>query len=94
MVFHRLLGAIDGSHIPIGRPDESASDYYNRKGYYSIIMQAMVNFRGLFMGVDIGWPDKVHGACVVVNSFLYQKGKVELCCLIRGRTSAEWMYVI
>ena len=49
--FPQAAGAIDGSHIPIIRPDESASDYYNRKGYYSIIMQAMVDFRGLYARV-------------------------------------------
>ena len=32
-VFAQAVGAIDGSHIPIIRPDESASDNYNRKGY-------------------------------------------------------------
>ena len=60
--FPQAVGAIDGSHIPIIRPDESASDYYNREGYYSVIMQAMVDFRGLFMDVYIGWPGKVHDA--------------------------------
>lgn len=72
--FPQAAGAIDGSHIPIIRPDKSASDYYNRKGYYSIIMQAMVDFRGLFMDVYIGWPGKVHDARVFVNSSLYHKG--------------------
>ena len=72
--FPQAAGAIDGSHIPILRPDESASDYYNRKGYYSVIMQAMVDFRGLFMDVYIGWPGKVHDARVFANSSLYQRG--------------------
>ena len=72
--FLQAAGAIDGSHIPIIRPDESASDYYNQKGYYSIIMQAMVDFRGLFMDVCIGWPGKVHDARVFANSSLYHKG--------------------
>ena len=61
-------------HIPIIRPDESASNYYNRKGYYSTSMQAMVDFCGLFMNVYIGWPWKVHDARVFVNSSLYKKG--------------------
>ena len=56
--FPQVAGAIDGSHIPILLPDQSASDYYNRKGYYSVIMQAMVDIRGLFMDVYIGWPGK------------------------------------
>ena len=71
--FPQAAGAIDGSHIPIIRPDESASNYYNRKGYY-VIMQAMVDFRGLFMDVYIGWPGKVHGCKGVCNSSLYYKG--------------------
>ena len=72
--FPQAVGAIDGSHIPIIRPDESASDYYNRKGYYSVIMQAMVDFRGLFMDVYIGRPRKVHDARVFANSSIYQRG--------------------
>ena len=72
--FPQAAGAIDGTHIAITRPDESASDYFNRKGYYSIIMQAMVDFRGLFLDVYIGWPGKVHDARVFSNSALYRKG--------------------
>ena len=71
--FPQTVGAINGTHIPILRPQESASDYYNRKGYYSMLMQAVVDFRGIFMDVNIGWPGKVHDARVFVNSTLYQK---------------------
>ena len=38
------------------------SDYYNRKGWHSILMQGTVNHLGLFMDVYIGWPGRVHGA--------------------------------
>ena len=71
--FPQTVGAIDGTHIPIIRPIESASDYYNRKGYYSVLMQALVDFRGLFMDINIGWPGKVHDARVFANSSLYKK---------------------
>ena len=71
--FPQTVGAIDGTHIPILRPSDSASDYYNRKGYYSILMQAVVEFRGLFMDVNIGWPGKVHDARVFVNSSFFHK---------------------
>ena len=73
--FPQVAGAIDCTHIPIVKPEESASDYYNRKGFYSIIMQAVVDFRGLFIDVYIGWPGKVHDARVFVNSPLYHKAK-------------------
>lgn len=54
--FPQVAGAINGSHIPIVRPNESASDYYNRKGYYSIVVQGLVDHLGLFMNICIGWP--------------------------------------
>ena len=70
----QAAGAIDGSHIPIVHPQESASNYYNRKSYYSVIMQGLVDFCGLCMDIYVGWPGKVHDARVFVNSSLYLKG--------------------
>ena len=37
-------------------------------------MQATVDFTGLFMDVNIGWPGKVHDARVFVNSLCFRKG--------------------
>ena len=71
--FPQTVGAIDGSHMPILKPNDSASDYYNRKGYYSILMQGVVDFRGVFIDVNIGWPGKVHDARVFANSSFYRK---------------------
>ena len=73
--FPQVVGAIDGTHIPIICPEESGSDYYNRKGYYSVIMQAVVDYQGLFIDVYVEWPGKVHDARVFVNSAFY-KGMV------------------
>ena len=67
------MGAIDGMHIPIIKPDICPSDYFNRKGFYSAIMQAVVDSRGLFLDAYIGWLGKVHDARVLVNSTLYKK---------------------
>ena len=71
--FPQAVGAIDGSHIPIVRPVESASDYYNRKGYFSIIVQGVVDCHGQFMDAYIGWPGKLHDARVFYNSAFYRK---------------------
>lgn len=71
--FPQTIGAIDGTHVPILRPKESAADYFNRKSFYSVIMQALVDYRGLFMDINIGWPGKVHDARVFANSSLYRK---------------------
>ena len=50
-------------------------------------MQAVVDFRGLFMDVYIGWPGKVHDARVFSNSSLYQKG-------INGSLLPDWKKTI
>ena len=47
--FPQVAGAIDGTHVPVIKPQDNPSDYYNRKGFYSIIMQAVVDYRGLFL---------------------------------------------
>ena len=73
--FPQAVGAIDGTHIPIICPEDSSTDYYNRKCFYSIIMQAVVDYQGLFIDVYIGWPGKVHDARVFVNSS-FHKGMV------------------
>nr|XP_054600384.1 uncharacterized protein LOC129164417 [Nothobranchius furzeri]XP_054600387.1 uncharacterized protein LOC129164417 [Nothobranchius furzeri] len=43
------VGAIDGSHIPIIAPRNFHTDYFNRKGWHSLILQAVVDGKGLFL---------------------------------------------
>ena len=43
-----VVAAIDGSHIPIAAPKVNHKDYCNRKHYYSILVQGMVDSSGLF----------------------------------------------
>ena len=73
--FPQCAGAVDGTHIPILSPYECPADYYNRKGWHSIIMQGAVDNKGLFIDVYIGWPGKVHDARVFANSSIYRKGQ-------------------
>ena len=54
---------------------DSPSDYYNKTGFYSVIMQALVGFRGLFMDTYIGWLGKIHDARVFSNSSKCHKGR-------------------
>lgn len=34
--FPNVIGAIDGSHVKIDKPENDPDSYINRKGYYSI----------------------------------------------------------
>ena len=74
----QCAGAIDGSHIAI-KPPLNHTDYYNRKGWYSILVQAVVDHNYLFRDICVGWPGSVHDARVYANSKLYQnaiQGKI------------------
>ena len=73
--FPHCGGAIDGTHIPIEAPQESPTDYQNRKGWHSVILQALVDDVGNFLDICVGWPGRVHDPRVLHNSQLYTKGE-------------------
>ena len=72
--FPMCAGAIDGTHIPIIAPTESRTVYVKGKGFYSVIMQAVVDSTYLFRDVVVGWPRSVHDARVFSNSAIFRKG--------------------
>ena len=65
--FPQVAGSIDWSHICIVRPCESDSDYFNRKGYYAIIIHGVVDYSGKFIDACVGWPGKLLDACVFIT---------------------------
>ena len=67
------VGAIDGCHIPIAAPLNNHTDYYNRKGFYSMILQGVVDANYRFLDICVGWAGSVHDARVFVHSPLYTK---------------------
>ena len=69
----QCAGGIDGSHIPIKPPSANHTDYYNRKGWYSVLLQAVVDHDYIFRDVVIGWAGSVHDARVLANSQVYHK---------------------
>ena len=73
--FPQCFGVVDGSHIPIVSPQYYPADYYNRKGWHSVILQGTVNHLGQFIDVNVGWPGRVHDARVFSNSKIFELGQ-------------------
>ena len=73
--FPQCAAAVDGTHIPIIAPNEYHADYHNRKGWYSILMQAVVDHDYRFTDVYIGWPGRVHDARVFANSKIFRRAE-------------------
>ena len=73
--FPQCFGAIDGSHIPIIAPSTDPLDYYNRKGFHSIVLQALVDHEYKLMNIFIGWPGSCHDARILANSSIFAKAE-------------------
>lgn len=67
-----IVGAIDGTHIPIKPPEDGHRDFINRKGWPSIILQGVVDSKYKFIDICVKNPGSAHDASVLAGSNLYQ----------------------
>lgn len=66
--FPHACGAIDGKHVSIVKPSKSGSLYYNYKGFFSIVMLAVVDADYKFLWCDVGAPGSSSDAGVFNRS--------------------------
>jgi len=65
-----VVGAIDGSHIPIIAPKNNPNYYYNRKQFHSIVLQGVADAEGRFIYISTGYARSIHDARVLHMSSL------------------------
>ncbi|KAJ0230690.1 hypothetical protein HA466_0305600 [Hirschfeldia incana] len=75
-----VVGSMYTTHVPIIAPKISVAAYFNKrhtkrnqKTSYSITIQAVVNPRGVFTDLCIGWPGSMSDDQVLEKSLLYQR---------------------
>lgn len=67
--FPFCCGAIDGKHVLIENPPHGASDYYNYKGTYSVVLFAIVDAHYRFIYIDFGTNGRMN------DSHIWKKTK-------------------
>lgn len=67
-----VIGAIDGTHIRINAPKNNKRCYFNRKKYYSLQMQAIVNADMMFMDLHCGEPGSLHDSRILRRSLIFR----------------------
>ena len=76
------IGAADGKHIRIIHPKKLRIWVFNYKGYYSIVLLAVVNADFKFLYADVGCQGRISDGVVLKNSSFWQKlvkGRYTLC---------------
>jgi hypothetical protein len=65
-----ILGAIDGSHIPIIAPNTNPTLHYCRKGFSLVLHQGEVDCQCKFWDYNFGWAGSI------CDWSLFQKSKI------------------
>ena len=73
--FPHCCGAIDGKHVAIRKPPHSGSAYYNYKGFFSIVLLALVGPDYKFLYVEVGAQGSASDAQIYNRSNLKEAMK-------------------
>lgn len=74
--FPYAFAAIDGSHIPIKCPRGGAQamkQYFNFKGFYSVVLMALVDAEYRFIWVSVGAPGNTHDSTLLQSTDLWKR---------------------
>lgn len=70
--FPHCIGAMDGKHIRLIKPNNSGSLFFNYKEFFSIVLFAVVDADYRFIYIDVGSYGKECDSTIFQNSTLYE----------------------
>ena len=69
-----VIGAIDGTHIPMQKVrSDDPETFMNRKGFFSINVQAVCRPDNMFFDAVIRWPGSTHDSRIFESSSVYTR---------------------
>ena len=68
---HTLLGELDGKHMM--KPRKSGSEHYNHKGFFALVLLALVDVGYRFLWVNVGSSGSSSDALIFNRSDLREK---------------------
>ncbi|XP_021324076.1 uncharacterized protein [Danio rerio] len=72
--FPHCVGAVGSLHVPIIAPSSNTDNYWNSRGWLSVVTQGAVNGLGQFWDVCAGFPGSTEHSAILQNSTLWARG--------------------
>lgn len=79
--FHHCIGSLDGKHIAMKKPGKSGSTYHNYKGFFSVVLMALVDYNYKFLYINVGAQGSSSDGGVFKDTALFkrlEKGRARL----------------
>ena len=83
--FPNVIGAVDGTFVPIIAPSVDEHLYVTRKGFHAINVQGIFESNNMFLNLVVRWPGSIHDAFAWSNSKLadiFENGYYINCWLL------------